>query len=104
RFPTAPIYEMLITMYEAGEPVSYESLNARLSEAQQDLLSSIVLAQELPHQPTAEDALSCLAAIQRSENELAGRELRDKIKTAEREGRFQDAFELMRQLPAPPRS
>jgi len=98
RFSTAQIYETLLSMHEQGELIGYEALNARLDQRHQELLASIVLSKEEAPQPSAEDALSCLTSMQRHEREHETAAIRDEIKAAEREGRMQDALNLMKKL------
>ncbi len=100
RFPTSAFYEMLLGMQENGDPISYETLNARLQPSQQELLASIVLARDDTPPPSVDDAFSCVTALERGEMENTVREMKDAIRTAEREGRVSEAFELMHQLAA----
>jgi DNA primase len=95
RFSTAPIYETLLKMHENRDAISYETVNARLSESQQEMLAGIVLVREENPQPTVDDAHSCLVTLQRHETEDALRELRNQIRLAEREGRIAEALDLM---------
>jgi DNA primase len=96
--PTAPIYEALIAAVDAGEPVNFNTLHARLSGALQERLSSIVLEAGAAHTPTLEDGLACIAALRREGHETIRRELKARIKSAEREGRLHEALELASQL------
>jgi len=57
-----------------------------------------VLSKEEAPQPTSEDAFACLVTMQRHERENAVGAIRDSIKTAEREGRMQEALDLMQKL------
>ncbi len=59
---TAPIYEMLIAMHDAGETVSFNTLHARIPEALQGTLAAIVLDSRAGDQPTLEDGLACVEA------------------------------------------
>ncbi len=96
---TAPIYDMLITMHDAGEAVSFNSLHERLAPADQERLASIVLDTDASRL-TLEDGLACIEAVRREEHESIRRELKARIKLAEREGRIGDALQLMSQLTA----
>jgi hypothetical protein len=44
------------------------------------------------------DGMACIETMRREERESAARDLKIRIKAAEREGRIGEAFELMRQL------
>jgi DNA primase len=96
--PAAPIYEALIAAFDAGEPVSFQTLHARLGDAMQERLAAIVLDDGTAHTPTIEDGLACVAALRREGRETMRRELKARIKSAEREGRLQEALELAHQL------
>jgi hypothetical protein len=95
-FPSARVYETILAAHEQGESLAFASIHDRLSEADQTWLASLLL--HSVHTPQIEDGLSCLAALQLDEQESALRDLRARIKSAEREGRIQDALTLMQQL------
>jgi len=90
---------MLMTMHDAGEAVSFNSLHERLGPADQERLASIVLDTDAARL-TLEDGLACIEAVRREEHESIRRELKARIKLAEREGRMSDALQLMTQLTA----
>jgi DNA primase len=95
--PTAPIYETLITMHDANVAISFNALHERLAPADQEKLASIVLV-AAGGSVTAEDGTACIDKMRRDNRETIVRDLKARIKIAEREGRFSDAFELMRTL------
>lgn len=94
---TGPLYETIMAMHEAGEPVSFVGVHERLPGAQQELLQSIVL-EAANSGATLEDGLACIAAWKRESHGETQRDLKARIKQAEREGRFEDALQLMKQL------
>jgi hypothetical protein len=47
---------------------------------------------------TLEDGLACIEALRRTNRESVIQELKTRIKSAEREGRINDAMELAREL------
>jgi DNA primase len=96
--PTAPIYAALIAAFDAGEPIGFHTLHERLAPALQERLSAIVLEEGAAHSPTLEDGLACVAALRREGRETMRRELKARIKSAEREGRLHEALELANQL------
>jgi DNA primase len=96
---TASIYDTLVTMHDAGEAVTFNSLHERLAPADQERLASIVLDTDASRL-TLEDGLACIEAVRREEHESIRRELKARIKLAEREGRMSDALQLMSQLAA----
>ena len=64
------------------------------------LFRSIVLEAEAAGEHSLEDGLNCIAALRREEKEAAVRDLKARIRSAEREGRLQEALDLARQLSA----
>jgi len=101
--PTAKIYATLMAMHEAGDPIGFNSVHERLAPEDQERLASIVL------DPAAvpdsgedgaglENGRACLNALLRDEREARRRELKVRIRQAEREGRMQDALRLMSEL------
>ena len=95
--PAAAIYKTLITMHDAHEPISFNSLHERLEPADQEKLASIVL-ESASGSVTPEDGAACIEKMRRDDRETIARDLKARIRTAEREGRISDAFELMRTL------
>ncbi|HEX4276049.1 MAG TPA: DNA primase [Bryobacteraceae bacterium] len=98
QLATWPIFEALLTMHDSGETISFNTLHARLQPAQQDVLASLVLDAGSGAEATTEDGLACIEALRRDDRESARRELKSRIKSAEREGRLGDALALMQQL------
>jgi DNA primase len=94
---TAPIYETLIAMHDAGETVNFNTLHERLNPALQESLALIVLDANSGG-ATVEDGLACVEALRRRDREIVLRELKLRIKSAEREGRIREAIELTQQL------
>ena len=94
---TGPLYEAIIAMHEAGEPVSFVTVHERLAGPLQKLLEDIVLKDDISV-ASLEDGLACIAAWQREIHGETQRDLKAQIKQAEREGRFEDALRLMAQL------
>jgi DNA primase len=95
---TWPIFETLLTMHDAGETVNFNTLHARLLPSLQDNLATVVLDHGSGHDVTLEAGLACVDALRREHRETTLRELKSRIKAAEREGRFAEALALMRQL------
>jgi DNA primase len=96
--PTGPIYEALMAAMDAGDPVTFATLHERLNGELQARLSAIVLDSGSGHTPTLEDGLACVQALQKEGRESVRRELKARIKSAEREGRLMEALELASQL------
>ncbi len=90
----ASIYETVIAMHETGEAISFVSVHERLGKPQQALFESIVL-EAANCENTLEDGLACIEAWKRESRQEAQRDLKARIKQAEREGRFEEALQLM---------
>ena len=95
QLSTVMIYDTLIAMHGAGEPIDFNTIHARLTPALQERLAAIVLGASTG---TVEDGMACLAALKREDKGAEVRELKTRIKAAEREGRLAEALELARQL------
>jgi DNA primase len=95
--PSSTLFSTLIAMYHANEPISFHSLHERLSPADQERLAAIVLETD-SSALTVEDGAACIDALRREDKESAKRDLKTRIKAAEREGRMKEAIELMGRL------
>jgi DNA primase len=94
---TALLYETIMAMHGAGETITFIAVHERLPGAQQELLQAIVL--EAANAGAAlEDGLACIAAWRRESHDGTQRDLKAQIKQAEREGRFEEALDLMKLL------
>jgi DNA primase len=99
RFVTKSVFKALFAMYSEGSPFRFADLEGRLSEADRDLLSSVIFADEtLEEEKASEQALACLRSLQSLDpkSELAA--LRTQIKAAERQGNLQEAIRLTEEL------
>lgn len=94
---TGPLFAALIAMHDAGDAINFNSLHERLPRAEQELLASIVLAAD-GRGLTREDGADCVEAMRRAAQEAEKREIKARIKAAEREGRMREALELMARL------
>jgi len=92
---TAPIYETIIAMHEAGEPIDFNALHDHLEPFFQSRLGAIVLDAGLA---TIEDGVACLEALRKEDRESIRRDLKTRIKNAERAGKMAEALEFMKFL------
>jgi DNA primase len=105
RFAAQRIFDTILRMIDAGEPVHFRSVDARLEENDRALLARLVFADEtIQSEVSTEQALACLKRLESGEHQGARGRLRAEIRDAEREGRMEDALRLMRQLTALERS
>ena len=99
RFVTSNIFKALFAMHSDGAPFRFADLEGRLTDADRDLLSSIVFADEiLEEEKAAEQALACLRSLKSQDPRSEAAALRARIKTAEREGNLQEAMRLAQEL------
>jgi DNA primase len=97
QLSTGPIFETLLAMHDASETVNFNTLHERLAPQYQESLAVIVLDSSAAG-PTLEDGMACIEALRRAHREVSARELKTRIRAAEREGRIQEAIELTQQL------
>ena len=97
--PAIAIREMIevVRALLKGEPVDFHSIHARLEPALQEKLTAVVLGTEQAP-PSIEDGLACVDKLLREDREARRRDLRTRIKNAEREGRLGEVLELTQQL------
>jgi DNA primase len=91
---STPVYELLMTMHGNGEAISFVSVHERLGKAQRALFEAIVL-EAANCENTLEDGLACIEAWKQESQQADQRDLKTRIKQAEREGRFEEALRLM---------
>jgi DNA primase len=99
RFVTHSIFEAMFAISAAQDVLTFSNLEARLAEADRDLLSRLVFADEGSEDNRGvEQARDCLLALQRNEQELRRTNLKSLIQTAERSGNLAEALRLSQEL------
>jgi DNA primase len=99
RFVSRNVFQALFAMHSDGGPFRFPDLEGRLSEADRDLLSSAVFADEvLEEEKAAEQAMACLRSLKSQDPRSEVAALRARIKAAERQGDFEEAMRLAREL------
>ena len=82
-----------------AEAFRFSDLEGRLSDADRDLLSSAVFADEiLEEEKAAEQAMACLRSLKSQDPRSEAAALRARIKAAERQGDLQEAMRLAQEL------
>jgi DNA primase len=105
RFVARNVFKALFAMHSDGTPFRFADLEGRLSEADRDLLSSIVFADEiLEEEKAAEQARACLRSLKSQDPRSEAAALRARIKAAEREGNLPEAMRLAQELDEKSRS
>jgi DNA primase len=87
----------------AADRLTYDSLHARLDASEQKVLAAVVLADKTGEEIPPQQLLACLASLREADEERHRSEVRERIKSLEREGRIREAMELMSELRAAPR-
>jgi DNA primase len=99
RFVSRNVFQALFAMHSDGGVFRFSDLEGRLSQADQDLLSSAVFADEiLEEEKAAEQAIACLRSLKSQDPRSEAAALRARIKTAERQGDLQEAMRLAQEL------
>jgi hypothetical protein len=99
NFTARRILETVFALNEAGSRVSFEEVNARLEEADQRLLAEAVLREDTEH--SAEEVLAALRRVRLSDHQQETEQLKTRIKELERQGRIEEAMQLMAEQPRP---
>ena len=101
-FLSRNVFYALFAMHSDGGPFRFSDLEGRLAEADQDLLSSAIFADDkLDEEIALRVALDCLETFKKRESELKVAGIRAQARAAERAGNIQEAMrlnELMTQL------
>jgi DNA primase len=99
RFSVWPILETIFALNDAGEVVSFEAVDARLSDpAQKALLSGAVFADTSEEIFTREQATAYAAVLNMEDNKLHAGVLRAQLKEAERSGDMNEALRITGEL------
>lgn len=98
-FVTRNIFEALFAAAAAKDMLTFSNLEARLVDADKDLLTRVVFADESSEQTLAvEQARDCLRVLERQEQEVRRSNLKSRIQAAERSGDLAEALRLSREL------
>ena len=99
RLTARTIFEVLASVSVEGNALNFADLESRLPDRDRDLLAGVVFADEMGEDGNALDqAMQCLRALEAQERELRRSSLREKIRTAERNGKFDEAMVLMKEF------
>jgi DNA primase len=105
RFITKNIFKALLAMHFDAAPFRLADLEGRLGEADRDLLSSVVFADEVLEEDQAvEQAWACMRSLKLQDPKSEMAAIRAQIKVAERQGDLQEAMRLAQELDRKSRS
>jgi DNA primase len=96
-FTSGRIFQAVFALNQTGSRVSFEEVNARLEEADQHLLAEVILRDDAEH--SAEEVLAALKRVRLSDHQQKTDQLRARIRELEREGKTEEAIQLMAELP-----
>jgi hypothetical protein len=95
RFVSRNVFQALFAMHSDGGPFRFADLEGRLSQADRDLLSSVLFADEtLDEQMALRVALDCVEKFKTLESESEVASIRAQAKAAEKAGDIQEAMRL----------
>jgi DNA primase len=99
QFATRRIFEAIFALDEAGEPVDFAGLDARLEDNDRTLLATAVLADETDSAVLSlEQGEACLSRLETSRRDEERAELKAKVRAAERGGDLGEALRLSAEL------
>ena len=99
RFATKNVFRALFELHTESTGFRFSDLEGRLSDADRDLLSTVVFADEvLEEEKAAEQALACLRSLKAQDPKSEVAALRAQIKAAERDGNHSEAMRLAEEL------
>lgn len=99
RLPTAPIFDAMLKVHRAGEPLRFSSIEARLDENARGMLTEVLLDEEIYKESQNRDqAIACLQKLDLIQFSEFRRELKRRIREAELSGDLETALTLARQL------
>jgi len=95
QFVTKNVFKALFSLHADGTPFRLADLEGRLGDADRDLLSVVIFADEvLEEEKAAEQASACLRSLKAQDPKVEIAALRAQIKAAERAGNFQEVMRL----------
>jgi len=95
-FPTRRIFQAMFTLHDGGGSITFDDVHARLEEGDQQLLAEAVLNED--GQASREEVMAAVASMRKSHVEELRRQLKLKIKEAERAGHWEDALRVTGEL------
>lgn len=99
RLPARHIWEAVAAAHAAGTPLTFGAIEARLEEADRNLLAAAMFSEESDgHDTTLEFGRQCLDNLLRSGEKAQRALLKERVKQAERAGDFAEALRLTSEL------
>jgi hypothetical protein len=93
------IFQALLAVTAAGLPLTYDAVNSRLEDADQNLLAATLLSPDADkHDFTLEYGMQCMDSLRRYDGLQRRQEMKTRIKEAERTGNLAEALRLAGEL------
>lgn len=92
RLASRHLLQAIFALSDAGERIGFEEVHARVEEADQNLLADAVLNEDA--YASREEVLAAVASMQRSDADDRKRQMKLRIKEAERAGNWEEALRL----------
>lgn len=93
------VLRTMLALHETNPAFRFDELQARLEEADQDLLLTLVFADEIREETlTVEQAIACVQRLEVSGRDAVRAQMRTRVKEAERSGDVAGAIRLMEEL------
>jgi len=97
RLPSRRIFQAAFALEATGGPLSFQEVNSRLEEGDQNLLAEAVLRDDV--ESSREEVMAAVQSMRRSGEQRRVVDLRARIKELERAGNREEALRLMAELP-----
>ena len=94
--PSRRIFQAIFALDDAGGRIGFEEVNARLEEADQNLLAQAVLNED--GEISQEEVAASVQSLRRSEQQQLRLRLKARISESERAGKFDEAVRLTMEL------
>jgi DNA primase len=92
RFPSRHLFQAIFALHESGGRIGFDEVHARIEEADQNLLAEAVLNAD--SYGSREEVMAAIASIERTAGEDERRQIKQRIKEAERAGNWEEALRL----------
>jgi hypothetical protein len=99
RFVTRGIFQALFAIDESQASFRFTELEARLSDADKELLATVVFADKPDNEEYSEEkAVECLRRLEQDARDAQRAALKARIKDAERAGMLEEALRIAEEL------
>jgi DNA primase len=95
-FPSQRIFQAIFALHDGGGRIGFDEIHARLEEGDQRMLAEAVLNED--GMRSREEVMAAVASMRRSQNDEIRRQLKLKIKEAERGGNWEEALRAASEL------